>query len=240
MNIETKRISRLTSILAQLQSRQLVKAPTLADKFGVSIRTIYRDIKTLENAGVPILIEEGRGYCLMDGYRIPPVMFTETEANALLTAELIIQSSKDTSLISEFTSAVAKIRAVIPKSVRNKTEKLEQKMGITNAYIDKSPKSKYLLEIQKALVDYLVVTIDYTSKEGRKTQRSLEPFAIYSNQHNDWVLVAFCRLRQDFRSFSLTNIDRLLTTTENFEPHKITFEQYLTRTYCDPSLKVGQ
>ncbi len=231
MDIETRRISRITAILTQLQSRRLVKAPALADKFGVSVRTIYRDMKTLEQAGVPIVLEEGKGYSLMDGYRIPPVMFTETEANALLTAELIIQSSKDTSLISEFTAAVAKIRAVIPKSVRNKTEKLEQKMGITNTYIDNSPKSRYLLEIQKALVDCLVLEIEYTSKAAEKTQRRLEPFVVYSNQNNDWVLVAFCRLRRDFRSFSLTTIDRLLTTTEHFEPQKITFAQYRRMTY---------
>ncbi|WP_461053596.1 helix-turn-helix transcriptional regulator [Spirosoma arcticum] len=229
MDIETKRISRLTAILTQLQSRRLVKAPALADKFGVSVRTIYRDIKTLEQAGVPIVLEDGKGYSLMDGYRIPPVMFTESEANALLTAELIIQSSKDTSLIAEFTAAVAKIRAVIPKNVRNKAETLGQKMAVTNTYIDRSPKSKYLLEIQKALVDYLVLQIDYTSKEGVKTQRSLEPFALYSSQNNDWILVAFCRLRQDFRSFSLTSIDRLLTTTEHFEPQKMTFVQYRER-----------
>jgi predicted DNA-binding transcriptional regulator YafY len=231
MDIETKRISRITAILIQLQSRQLVKAPALADKFGVSVRTIYRDIKTLENAGVPIVIEEGKGYSLVDGYRIPPVMFTETEANALLTAELIIQSSKDTSLISEFTAAIAKIRAVIPRSVRNKTEKLEQKIVITNTYIDNSPKSKYLLEIQRALVDHWVLNIEYTSKEGAKTQRSLEPFALYSNQNNEWVLVAFCRLRQDFRSFSLATINKLLTTTEHFEPQKMTFVQYRQMTY---------
>jgi predicted DNA-binding transcriptional regulator YafY len=231
MDTETKRLSRLTSILIQLQARRLVKATVLADTFGVSVRTIYRDIKTLERAGVPIVTEEGKGYSLVDGYKIPPVMFTEAEANALLTAELIIQSSKDTSLISEFMSAVSKIRAVIPRNIKNRTEALEQKMGVTNTYIDNSPKSKYLLEVQKALVDYLVLNIDYRNKEGEQTRRDVEPFAIYSNQNNEWVLVAFCRLRQDFRSFLLVNINKLTIKTENFEPHKMTFTQYRTRTY---------
>jgi predicted DNA-binding transcriptional regulator YafY len=231
MDTETKRLSRLTSILIQLQARRLVKATVLADTFGVSVRTIYRDIKTLERAGVPIVTEEGKGYSLVDGYKIPPVMFTEAEANALLTAELIIQSSKDTSLISEFMSAVSKIRAVIPRNIKNRTETLEQKMGVTNTYIDNSPKSKYLLEVQKALVDYLVLNIDYRNKEGEQTRRDVEPFAIYSNQNNEWVLVAFCRLRQDFRSFLLVNIKKLTITTEHFEPHKMTFTQYRTRTY---------
>ena len=74
---DTKRLSRLTAILTQLQTKRLLTATALADKFGVSVRTIYRDIRALEQAGVPILTEDGKGYTLMEGYRIPPVMFTE-------------------------------------------------------------------------------------------------------------------------------------------------------------------
>ena len=228
---DTKRLTRLTAILTQLQSKKLVTANKLAETYGVSSKTIYRDIKTLEKAGVPVVTEEGRGYSIMDGYRLPPIMFTEDEANALLTAELILQSSKDSSLIKKFSEAILKVRAVIPNRILNRTERLEQKMGISNTYIDNSPKSKYLLEIQKALVDYLVVNVDYTNNAGQSTQRNLEPFAIYSNQNNQWVVVAFCRLREDFRTFSLLNIDKLAITTETFEPHKMTFPQYLEKTF---------
>lgn len=223
---DTKRLTRLTAILTQIQSKRLATADKLAEKFGVSSRTIYRDIKTLEKAGVPIITIEGKGFSVMDGYRIPPIMFTEDEANALLTAQLVMQSSKDTSLINKFSEAISKVRAVIPSTIKAKTERLELKMGISNTYIDNSPKSKYLLEIQKALVDYFVISIDYTDKTGQATQRNLEPFAIYSNQNNEWVMVAFCRLRKDFRTFSLANIKQLALTTEKFEPHKMTFAQY--------------
>jgi predicted DNA-binding transcriptional regulator YafY len=228
---DKKRIDRLTAILTLLQSKRFVTANKLADKFGVSNRTIYRDMKTLENAGVPIFSEESKGFSIMEDYRIPPIMFTEDEANALLTAELIIQSSKDSSLINKFSEAIAKVKAVIPSKIKLKTERLEQKMGISNIYIDNSPKSKYLLEIQKALVEYLVIGIDYTNKSGQSTKRTLEPFAIYSNKNNEWVMVAFCRLRKEFRTFSLLKIDRLIITTENFEAHKLTFEQYLKNIY---------
>jgi len=142
---DIKRLTRLTAILIQLQSMRLLNATKLSEKFNVSIRTIYRDIKALEQAGVPIITEEGKGFSLMEGYKIPPVMFTESEANALLTAELIIQSSKDSSLIKEFASVTAKVKAVLPNSLKNKTERLEQKMGVSNTYIDKSPKSNILL-----------------------------------------------------------------------------------------------
>lgn len=76
MDKETSRLSRLISILTQLQSKRLVTSTELALKFNVSVRTIYRDIRTLESAGVPIAVEEGKGYSLVDGYRLPPVMFT--------------------------------------------------------------------------------------------------------------------------------------------------------------------
>ncbi|MEO7046774.1 MAG: HTH domain-containing protein, partial [Ferruginibacter sp.] len=94
---DTKRLSRLTAILTQLQTKRLLTTSELAKKFSVSSRTIYRDIKALERAGVPILTEEGKGYSLMEGYRIPPIMFTESEANALITAEQLIRKNKDAS-----------------------------------------------------------------------------------------------------------------------------------------------
>jgi predicted DNA-binding transcriptional regulator YafY len=95
-----KRISRLVAILTELQTRRILTSTFLAEKFGVSVRTIYRDVKALEQAGVPILTEDGKGYSLMEGYRIPPVMFTESEANALVTAEQLVLKNRDSSLVS--------------------------------------------------------------------------------------------------------------------------------------------
>lgn len=91
---DKKRLSRLTAILTQLQTKRLLTSTTLTEKFGVSVRTIYRDIRALEQAGVPILTEDGRGYTLMEGYKIPPVMFTENQANALILAEQLVLKTK--------------------------------------------------------------------------------------------------------------------------------------------------
>ena len=87
---DTKRLSRLTAILTQLQTKRLLTATSLSEKFKVSIRTIYRDIRALEQAGVPIITEDGKGYSLMEGYKIPPVMFSEEQANALILAEQLV------------------------------------------------------------------------------------------------------------------------------------------------------
>jgi predicted DNA-binding transcriptional regulator YafY len=228
---DTKRIPRLTAILTQLQSRKIITAKKLAEKFEVSARTIYRDIKALEEAGVPIVTEEGKGFSIMDGYRIPPVMFTENEANALITAELLIKACKDESLISEFSSAIQKIKSVLPNHLKSRIESLEDKVAITKFYTETGDKSKYLLSIQKALLENLVVKINYTNASNIASERELEPFALFSNMNDDWVLVAFCRLKKDFRSFSLSKIENLTFTYDRFIPQNITFEQYLKKKY---------
>jgi predicted DNA-binding transcriptional regulator YafY len=108
MSTDTKRLSRLTAMLTQLQTKRIVTAAELANKFAVSVRTIYRDVKALEQAGIPILTEEGKGYSMMDGYRVPPVMFTETEANALITAEQLVLKNKDASFVEAYADAINK------------------------------------------------------------------------------------------------------------------------------------
>lgn len=89
------RIDRLAAILIQLQSRPLVKAQDLATKFSISLRTVYRDIRALDEGGVPVIGEAGSGYRLMEGYKLPPVMFNQDEASALLTAAKLMQSMSD-------------------------------------------------------------------------------------------------------------------------------------------------
>src|SRR5690606_34845709 len=110
---DTKRLSRLTAILTQLQTKRLLTATELAAKFSVSVRTIYRDIRALEQAGVPIITEDGKGYTLIDGYRIPPVMFTEAQANALIAAEQLVLKNKDASFVRDYSEALEKIKAVL-------------------------------------------------------------------------------------------------------------------------------
>jgi len=96
---EKTRLARLSAIVTQLQSKSIVTAKAIADRHNVSIRTVYRDIRTLEQSGIPIITEEGKGYSILDGYSLPPIMFTEAEALALITAEQLIGRNNDQSLI---------------------------------------------------------------------------------------------------------------------------------------------
>ncbi len=90
------RIDRLAAIVIQLQSRPLVKAQDIADKFSISLRTVYRDVHAIEEAGVPVIGEAGIGYRLMEGYKLPPVMFSADEVSAMLSwvKKIIVMKKK--------------------------------------------------------------------------------------------------------------------------------------------------
>jgi len=223
-NSEKPRIARLTAILTQLQAKQLVTATYLAEKHKVSIRTIYRDIRTLTESGIPIRVIEGKGYSLVDGYQPPPVMFTEEEANALITAEQLISKNKDESLVDHYHDAIEKIQSVLKYSQKEKTELLAQRIVIrTNIQNDKS--SNYLMRLQSAITKFNLIDITYESLQQEITRRTVEPFAVYSTQEN-WLLIAFCRLRKEFRVFRIDQIQQLSISHDCFEPHAMTLDEY--------------
>jgi predicted DNA-binding transcriptional regulator YafY len=174
-DVDAKQLSRLVAIQNLLQTKQLTTAPELARLFSVSVRTIYCDIKTLENAGVPILTEEGRGYTLVEGYRLPPVSFSQAEANTLITVEHLIQSHPDTSLIQEYNQAMTKLKAILRSPTQEKANFLASCLRV---YANGQPKSRYLATLQNALTAFLRVCIDYPAASGDLTCRTIEPFAL--------------------------------------------------------------
>ena len=123
-DLEKPRLARLTAIITQLQSKRIITAQYLAERHNVSVRTIYRDIRTLELSGIPIITEEGRGYSIMEGFHLPPVVFTEAEANAIVTMERLAIKNKDQSLTENVVSAVEKIKAILKYSQKGNVDLL--------------------------------------------------------------------------------------------------------------------
>jgi len=225
MEKDLKRLSRLTAILTHLQTRNLITASELAARFDTSTRTIYRDMKALSDAGVPIVTEDGKGYSIMEGYRIPPVMFTEAEANALITAEQLISKNKDTSFIKEYTNAISKIKSVLKGTTKEKTRLLSKRIVFRQNPANEKT-SDYLTPVQSALTDFKIIQLNYHSPETNTTTiRRVEPFALYSTREN-WLLIARCRLRDDYRTFRLDRINHLSVLEERFEPRQLTLDQY--------------
>jgi len=226
-NTDTTRLSRLTAILTQLQTKRLLTASELAKKFSVSSRTIYRDIRALEQAGVPILTEDGKGYSLMDGYRIPPIMFTETQANALILAEQLVLKNKDASFVKDYTEAIEKIKAVLGHTIKDKANLLADRTRFSQN-INSEKNSNNLSELQFALTNFYLAQIEYTNEANKATTRFIEPFALLSTLEN-WLLVAWCHSRKEFRYFRLDRIKKLDILNEKFTAHKMTLQEFFDK-----------
>lgn len=223
---EVNRLSRLTAILIQIQTKRIVTASELSQKFQVSKRTIYRDIKALENAGVPILTEEGKGYTLMDGYKVPPVMFTEKQANALILAEQLVLKNNDASFVKDYSEAIDKIKSILRYTIKDNVNLLASRTQYDQA-LNQERSSNNLSDLQNALTNYKLVKIQYTNKEGIATNRLIEPFALLSSEN--WYLIAWCRLRKEFRFFRSDRIQRIEIQAETFEPHNMTLQEYFDK-----------
>ena len=227
MEEEKPRLSRLTAIITQLQSKRIVTANYLAERHNVSVRTIYRDIRTLEKSGIPIITEEGKGYAIMEGYHLPPVLFTEDEANALVTVEKLAIKNKDQSLSENVSSAIEKIKAILKYSQKENADLLANRIYF-GGHQNQQKTSSNLMQLQSAIIHFQLLKIEYLSSEGKRTTRKIEPFALYSINGN-FLLIAFCRLRKDFRAFRIDYIESLQPQSETFTPHNMTLREYFEK-----------
>ena len=212
---EISRLARITNIATMIKSKRIVTAAQIAKKFDVSIRTVYRDIKTLESSGVPVITIEGKGYSIMDGYTLPPLMFTEAEANALVTAGHLVSKTKDSSLTQNYQEALIKIKSVIRSGIKEKSDLLSDRILILRKS-GQNQTSSSLSAIQLSVTNHTLTKIDYQKpNDPEALTRFIEPHVLcYLNEN--WILVAWCRLRHGFRSF---RIDRMT----NIEFQKSTF-----------------
>jgi len=225
-------LSRLIAILTLLKSKRILTAPELSDKFEVSVRTIYRDIRKLETSGVPIITLEGRGYTLMEGYQVAPVQFTEKQANALITAQHLVNQSNDSSFVSHFEEALTKIKSVFRTSIQEKSELLSDKIYVFDTKRE-SISSNVLSEIQLAVTNFNYVEINYRKADDPNISfRKIEPCAMYST-NNKWILIAWCHLRQDMRAFRIDRIQHFKVLFEKFEDRKFSFQDYYSHSPYD-------
>lgn len=223
------RLDRLQAILIQLQSKKIVKAQEVADRFDISLRTVYRDIRSLEESGVPIGAEAGVGYFLMDNYSLPPIMFTHEEASALLFGEKLMEQMSDESMKQNFVSSIYKIKAILKPSEKEHLEKLYNTVAVFNRNSrNGESNSLFLSEIQQSLANKQVLNILYKSKKDDTPQeRSVEPIGL-CNYATRWHLFAWCRLREDYRDFRLDRISSLEVTPEKFDDKRlISLDEFL-------------
>ncbi len=221
------RIDRLHAILTHLQSKKRVTAQEIADRFNISLRTVYRDVKALDESGVPVIGEAGSGYSIMEGYRLPPVMFTQEEAGALLMGSKLAEQLTDDSVIRNYSSALYKIKAVLRGDDKAHVEALTDHIEIMASRIPKEEASHpYLAAAQKAIVDKKVLFLRYSSINGDITERKVEPIGLcYYSQ--GWHMIGWCRLRNGYRDFRLTRMQKMIAQDEVFNSSHPSIQEYI-------------
>lgn len=234
-----KRFDRIVAILIQLQSKKIVKAQELADRFECSLRTIYRDIRTLEASGVPIYSEAGVGYALMDGYRLPPVMFTREEVSSFIAAEKLMQKFTDPSLGTHYASAMYKLKAVLRSNDKDYLSNIESRIVMQDAepmFNDNSPNT--LSVLFESIAEKKQISLSYkTFGKDELTERNLEPVGVF-HDNNNWYFLGFCHLRKDYRQFRADRIQNLKKTDLDFTIEHDSLETYLGKTETVPTTKV--
>lgn len=207
------RIDRLSAILIMLQSSVTIKPKLISERFGISIRTVYRDIKALEEAGVPIAGDSRIGYSLVDGFKLPPLMFTQEEAFAFLAAERLVDKFTDEGLRKSYKSGVEKIRAVMRMTQKATISTIDQRIGHLDFHPSFQQNSQDRLQL---LLDNVSkrekIEIDYTSHgKIESAKRIIDPIGIFFSMAN-WYLIAFCNTKNDYRTFRVNRIGNIKPT----------------------------
>jgi predicted DNA-binding transcriptional regulator YafY len=222
------RIDRLFAILTFLQSRKYVTAEKIAEKFGMSVRTVYRDIKALGESGIPISFEPQKGYFIVHGYFLPPVAFSNEEANALLLTEVLVQGFADRSIQKHYTSALNKIKTVLRSAQKEKIEALTGniKLQVPDRLYNNA---EYLSMIQHAIASRTIIELEYTNNNQETNKRQIEPIGLVFYAFS-WHLIAWCHMRKDYRDFKVQRIVKLQQTEQPFKIQEhISLNSYMKR-----------
>lgn len=206
------RATRLLDLLQALRRhRRPVTAARLAEETGVSPRTIYRDIASLQAQGATIEGEAGIGYVLRPGFMLPPLMFTADEIDAVLLGLRLVADRADRSLGHVAETVASKITAVLPADRRDAMETTVLLAGPAMPAIDQVDTGP----LRQAIRDECKVALIYADAEAEVTHRLVWPLALAMfNQVR--VLVAWCALRNDFRSFRTDRMTAITITTERY------------------------
>ena len=211
------KLQRLIAILTALLQRERIRATTLASMFEVSVRTIYRDIESLEQAGIPIVTHTGvnGGISIIDQYKIDKKLFTNEDISTLLTSLYSVSGSIPNAKLNQ---TLEKIKGLIPSDYSHAIELTSKQLYIDLAPWSNNPRvSNAFVQIQEALSKSKLIRFEYTVRHGKIGERTAEPHQLVLKENN-WYLKAFCLQRQDFRTFKLRRMENIVVLSQSFEP----------------------
>lgn len=214
---------RMLAIVIELQRKGVLRAEDLAARFETSIRTIYRDMQALSEAGIPVAGATGVGYTLMEGYFLPPVSLTAEEAVALLIGADFVELRLDAEYGAKARSSQEKIEAILPENVREETARVRSVIRLLNegAARTRGQEKETFEQLRRAILQKRRVHFRYSKgmpepDGNRHSERAADPYGLVFSQ-GAWVLVAFCGLRRDIRHFRLSRMNELVVLEESFE-----------------------
>ena len=207
-----RRADRLFQVTLLLGRGKIVSGHRLAERLGVSTRTVYRDIQDLSRSGVPIEGEAGVGFRLGSGYQIPPLMFTPEEIQALVFGARLVQSCADDGLHAAAEDVLAKVDAVLPAHLKPMLE--DPRLVVPDFRVSPDVK-RALRELREAVAKNRVVTFSYTQGDGSVITPRVWPFCL-RYVSGTWTLGGWSDLEAAFRVFRLYRIQALAVTGERF------------------------
>ncbi len=220
------RIDRLLGILTLLQSRKYVPAEKIADKFDISVRTVYRDIKALGELGIPVSFEAPRGYFVVQGYFLPPVSFSSEEANALLLSEALVKGFADKSIQTHYATALNKVKAVLRSSQKEKLDVLDDSIKM-QMHPNLVLNVEYMSVLQNAIAGKTIIEIEYKNNKEEISKRQVEPVGLVFYAFS-WHLIGWCHYRKDYRDFKVARIIKLRSTDMPFKKTEhINLDEYM-------------
>ena len=201
-------INRLFEIVYCLLNKKTITARELSERFEVSIRTIYRDVDTLSAAGIPIYTNKGKGggICLMEDFVLNKSVLSESEQNEILMSLQGLNAVK----VPDLEPVLHKLSALFNKQGMNWIDVDFSRWG--SGEIERE---KFQI-IKSAILNKTLVSFDYYSSYGEKTQRTVEPLKLLF-KGQDWYIYGFCRVKSDYRMFKLNRIKELCSLTEIFQ-----------------------
>lgn len=208
-----RRADRLFQILQLIRGRRLTTAVFLSKRLEVSVRTIYRDVAELQRQGVPVEGEAGVGYRLGTGFDLPPLMFTQEEAKALVASVRLAQQGLDPGLAREAEDALGKILSVLPAAARVAAESLAVYAPLLG--VDGENQQR-LQRLREAVQARHKVLLHYRDPQDNTSERTIRPLGCFF-WGKVWTLGAWCEARQDFRSFRVDRIETLQVLVSGFQ-----------------------
>lgn len=216
------RTERLFALILLLQNRPSMTSRELAEHFGVSRRTIFRDLRALSESGVPLTYADGGGYEILEGYQLPPLMLSAREAATLLMGTEFMKLQADASLRKDAGQVAMKIQSVLPDEVQEYIDRLKQRTVLDpywlHAYQEDEEERGRWYELSEAVARQRTISMEYyVQSRDELTRRKVDPLGlVYYTDH--WNLIAFDHLREAIRNFRLDNIQSMHTTLDRFEP----------------------